>query len=403
MLRNRLILLVISAYLCFLYSASSWAGSFLLSPKTYTRTTAQPNSYAESFANCEPQSQYNLIVMNGNTDGSQRLSSATILLNGQKVLRANELNQNVDKVIKPVSVQADNSLEVRLASGPSGKLTVSIECVANCLEITITPVGGTITSNQTLARGEVRTSSPEAGVTVNGFAALVQGQSWAYFVALQQGINPINATATNSCGQTATATINISADPVSSPTLRLDARPLQGLAPLNVLLKARTQIANPVYQWDFNGDGITDSSVTTFAEASHLYGQEGIYYPSVTVLDSQGQAHTETTLVQVVTREKLDTILQSKWMGMKDSLRQGNIDQAIGYFAQSSRERYRGIFSAVQSQLSDIVAGMGPIQFINLDNGVAKYRIRRQEAAGEITYHIFFVIDQDGIWRIKQF
>ena len=196
--------------------------------------------------------------------------------------------------------------------------------------------------------------------------------------------------------------MEVSANPSFSSILRLDAKPLQGLAPLNVLLKAQTQIANPVYRWDFNGDGIIDSSGVTLDEISHLYSQEGIYYPSVMVSDSQGLSHTETTLVQVIIREKLDAILQSKWSGMKDSLRQGNIEQAISFFAQPSRERYRGIFNTIQSQLSDIVTGMGPIQFINLDNGVAKYRIRRQEAAGEITYYIFFVVDQDGIWRIKQ-
>jgi len=299
-------------------------------------------------------------------------------------------------------VQSENTLEVRLANNLFGKLTVSIECIKNCLEISITPINGAITTNQILVHGEVYTGSSEVGVTVNGFPALVHEQNWSYFVALQQSVNTITATAANSCGQTATATIEVSANPSFSSILRLDAKPLQGLAPLNVLLKAQTQIANPVYRWDFNGDGIIDSSGVTLDEISHLYSQEGIYYPSVMVSDSQGLSHTETTLVQVVIREKLDAILQSKWLGMKDSLRQGNIEQAISFFAQPSRERYRGIFNTIQSQLSDIVTGMGPIQFINLDNGVAKYRIRRQEAAGEITYYIFFVVDQDGIWRIKQ-
>jgi hypothetical protein len=403
MQRYRVVLLIIFTYLFFLHSASGWAASYLLNPKSYFRTTGQPNSYTEGFSNCEPQSQYHLVVTNGNSDGSQRLSSSAILLNGQEVLRSDELNQNVDRVVKPVAVQPENTLELRLASGPGGQMTVSIDCVANCLEVSITPISDTIATNQTLVRGEVHSASSEVGVTVNDLSALVHGQKWAYFVALDQGDNPITATATNRCKQTATATINVSANPISTSLLRLEARPLQGLAPLTVLLKAQTRIANPVYQWDFNGDGIPDSAGSDLSQASTTYNPDGLYYPSVTVIDPQGQAHTETTLVHVVTREKVDAILQSKWSGMKDALRQADVEQAVSFFAIDSRERYRGIFNAVQSQLSDIAAGMELIQLITLENGMAKYRIRRQESAGEITYYIYFVIDKDGIWRIRQF
>jgi hypothetical protein len=342
-------------------------------------------------------------VLNGNNDGSQRLSSARILLNGLEILHSNEFNQKVGKIQKPISVQTENTLEVRLASGPGGKLIVSVECVDNCLNIQIMPIGSTITANRILVRGIVNTSSSEVGVTLNDLPALVHEKDWAYFAGLLKGINQIKATATNHCGQKSTATIDLLADPTFDSVLSLDARPLQGLAPLSLLLKARTQVANPVYQWDFNGDGITDIDGATLTEVSHLYSQEGIYFPSITVSNSQGQARTEVTLVHVVMREKLDAILQNKWIGMKDALRQGNIERAINFFSIDARERYRGIFSAVVSQLSNIAAGMGPIQFISLDNGVAKYRIRRQESAGEITYYIFFVVDQDGIWRIKQF
>jgi RNase P/RNase MRP subunit POP5 len=107
--------------------------------------------------------------------------------------------------------------------------------------------------------------------------------------------------------------------------------------------------------------------------------------------------------INVVSLTAIDTLLKSKWEGMKDALGQGNIEQAMSFFAQSSQERYRGIFNVVRSQLSEIVAGMSAIQLIHIDNGVAKYRIRRQEAAGLITYYIYFVVDGDAIWRIKQF
>jgi hypothetical protein len=41
---------------------------------------------------------------------------------------------------------------------------------------------------------------------------------------------------------------------------------------------------------------------------------------------------------------------------------------------------------------------MQVIQLIYLKDGVAKYRIKRQEAAGDITYYIYFEQDENGIW-----
>ena len=180
MQRSRILFIVILTFFCFLHSVPGWAGSFLLSPKTYTWATGQPNSYTEHFFNCESQAKYNLVIQNGNIDGTKRLSNITILLNGMEVIRSHELKPNVVKVEKPVSVRSENTLEVRLANNLFGKLTVSIECIKNCLEISITPINGAITTNQILVHGEVYTGSSEVGITVNGFPALVHEQNWSY-------------------------------------------------------------------------------------------------------------------------------------------------------------------------------------------------------------------------------
>ncbi len=49
----------------------------------------------------------------------------------------------------------------------------------------------------------------------------------------------------------------------------------------------------------------------------------GLYFPSVTVTDNQGNVSTETTLVNVFWREEMDALLTSKWEGMKGALSQG--------------------------------------------------------------------------------
>ena len=50
---------------------------------------------------------------------------------------------------------------------------------------------------------------------------------------------------------------------------------------------------------------------------------------------------------------------------------------------------------------------MQNIQLIYVKDNVAKYRIKKNEVYGgqtfDITYYIYFVVDEDGIWKIEIF
>ena len=80
-----------------------------------------------------------------------------------------------------------------------------------------------------------------------------------------------------------------------------------------------------------------------------------------------------------------------------------DVEKAGSYFADWTKERYTGIFSALEDRLPQIAQEMQNIGMIYLIDRVAKYRIRRTEGAGEITYYIYFVRDENGLWKIQQF
>lgn len=67
-------------------------------------------------------------VYNGaQEDEAQKVSSATIFINGKKVIGPSNFNQNMDYIEKMVEVNGgDNSLEVSLKSKPGGKIKVEI-------------------------------------------------------------------------------------------------------------------------------------------------------------------------------------------------------------------------------------------------------------------------------------
>lgn len=66
--------------------------------KTYTRTTGKPRPVVDTFAVANPAGDFTLSVRNGKEDGTQRVTSAVILLNGQLIVGPQEFNPQVEVI-----------------------------------------------------------------------------------------------------------------------------------------------------------------------------------------------------------------------------------------------------------------------------------------------------------------
>jgi len=94
----------------------------------FFRKTATPTTETEEFPLLKNSAgPYVLKITNGNRDGSNRLSSGEIVLNGVLVVTSNMLNQQVEFLSIPVSLQPHNTLQVTLAAKPQGKLAITVE------------------------------------------------------------------------------------------------------------------------------------------------------------------------------------------------------------------------------------------------------------------------------------
>ena len=95
-------------------------------PRRFDRRTGQPVNVVENFSiPSDASAPFTILIQNGAADGSGRVSSATIRLNGADVFIPNNFNQTVGSLTKSVSLVATNTLEVRLASAPGSYLTVT--------------------------------------------------------------------------------------------------------------------------------------------------------------------------------------------------------------------------------------------------------------------------------------
>lgn len=93
--------------------------------------------------------------------------------------------------------------------------------------------------------------------------------------------------------------------------------------------------------------------------------------------------------------------IEVAWAGMKGALFSGNVEGALLYFAEESREQYRGIFAAVGDQLGSAQQlASGPLLPLTVDQDQAEYGLFTQEEGTQVMYRVQFARDRRGAWKI---
>jgi len=154
---------------------------------------------------------------------------------------------------------------------------------------------------------------------------------------------------------------------------------------------------------DFDGDGVIDYNGTTFENISYTYTSEGVFYPKVIISDDQGNTYSDTIAITVLSKTEIDALLRSKWEGMKTALAQNDINSAVSYFDDFSKDAYKETFTVLLSLLPPIVQELNDIQFIKVMKNSVEYDIRTIRNGKEYSFHLLFVKDLDGLWKIRSF
>ncbi|MBI3812412.1 MAG: Ig-like domain-containing protein [Nitrospirae bacterium] len=317
-----------------------------------------------------------------------------------------------------VSVASDASLGPRdvvltYLNGTLIQASGALSIVPSPAQIVITsPASGSLIHRSTvLVQGRVVPNGPgEIGVVVNGIPAQVNGNLFAANdVPVGMGANTIIATATDLEGHAGSTSVTVTVDNLQEPVLLL-ANPESGIAPLTVEFSILTTLTTPIthYSLDADGDGTADFTSTTLPNTvPFAYSQPGLYFATVTIMDANGILYTDTIPVNVLSLSELDVLLQAKWTGMRDALRQGDIEKTLTYFTYGSQEKYRRIFEAIGANLIEEAQNLSNIALVTFYGTTGKYRIQRTVTINgqsqTLTYWVYFIQDTDGIWRIKQF
>ena len=284
---------------------------------------------------------------------------------------------------------ASETISVTVTSG----VTVNITSPAN---------GATVPSGQLIVRGNVQAVGGEVGVAVNGVPAAVQGSVFTALVFVTPDTTSLTAVATAASGATASQTIAISVTSGVSPVF-LQASPTSGSAPLTVLFSLSSDVEITQISLDANDDGVVDYTGAQLDQVPFTFTQPGVYLAAVTVTTAQGSQLVANAVVQVFDRTQVDGILRAKWAALKDALRLGDISAALNQIAQRARSRYEEGFQILSAQLPSIDQILTNISLVELRENEAIYDASRVDDGLPMAFEIRFVIDGDGVWRVRSF
>jgi hypothetical protein len=330
-------------------------------------------------------------------NGDNFVKTSIVNFNNQQVSSSYISKNQIQATISSDAIKTPGSYPVKVINPipGGGETSPTAFTVKPRLEIQITSPsdGETINRAKILVKGIIQSDTKDVGITVNGILAEISGNNWvANNIPLTIGSSTITAVATDYNENTATKIITVYTDDITQ-FVELSANVTGGIAPLQVHFSVSTANFTPVaYQMDFDGDGIADYTGTTFNNISYTYTSEGTFYTKITVSDDQGNTYSE-----------IDTLLRAKWEGMKGALGQGNINDSLNYFANDSKEEYGEIFQVFAPQLPSLVSGMREITLIEIIGNTAEYYIKRFQRGTDISYFIYFIRDENGIWRISSF
>jgi uncharacterized glyoxalase superfamily protein PhnB len=74
-----------------------------------------------------PAPNYQLRIVNGDRDGSNRVTSANIEINGVTIVLANDINQSMETLTRTIQLQKENKIKVTVDGAAKSHIYVMVE------------------------------------------------------------------------------------------------------------------------------------------------------------------------------------------------------------------------------------------------------------------------------------
>ena len=189
-----------------------------------------------------------------------------------------------------------------------------------------------------------------------------------------------------------------------SGSVRFEAFPAAGLAPLTTRFASGPFPAGSLYSLDLDSDGTIDYEGATLIDRAFVYARPGIHVAMLQVTPPDGQILTARALVEVYDRIALEARLRAVWGAFRGALSAGEVVLAASFVHSDRRvmwEEYFRQFTPALFAATDAV--FADVTLLEVGTGRAECEMMREVAGVLYSFPISFLIDADGGWRLWQF
>ena len=269
------------------------------------------------------------------------------------------------------------------------------------LTITTPAAGANIPGDVVNIFGTVQ-GPANTGVTVNGMPVALSGGQWVVNnLLLAPGSNTLTVTAKASGGLTATQTFNVSS--AGSSSLILNATPTAiGVAPLMITFGYQFlgQAAPQNLHIDYSGLGNFVDVSDPAATLNYTYSAPGIYPVTLILTDANYVEYRAQLNVVVQDPAQLDALFQDIWRDMTTALVSGSKSAAMNKLDYTAQQNYGAAFDVLLPHMQQIVSTFSPLLRSSISPSTVEYAVVRPSPVGGNLFFVYFIKDQNGVWRL---
>ncbi len=366
-------------------------------------TVVTIDTIAPSFVGISPQDGSVIATKQVNIEVTIDDATASVMLESAGAVTGNSASGSYPTFSFPVTLNPGLNTYTLTAYDKAGNSTSqTLHLSFNPVSVAITtPIAGaTIAGGSALVSGTYQ-GPVNTGINVNGIVASQVSDRFYADVPLYPGANTLTVTATTPEGMTAIQTVSVNRN--GTAPIHVNVEPMSGIAPLKANFTVQNNTASSIssIQIDFDGNGSIDYTGTDpTAPASFTYATPGVYQASITVTDSQNNAFTQVVPVSVQDGVQMDQLFTTLLGGMNTALISGDVTKAGSYLNTAAKQKYLPVFQTLLAQMPQIIASYSPLRRVSITGEIGEYAINRTIGGRNKLFLIYFLKDDDGVWRL---
>lgn len=254
----------------------------------------------------------------------------------------------------------------------------------------------------------------DVGITVNGQpATLFDGRFVANGVPLTTGSNTLTVVATGEGGLTSSRTLTVTS--LGAATLTLTASPTDtGNDWLRVYFYYSYSGSAPLMmlQMSYNGNGsyytISGGSIpsnnqdSNMAELGDVYSTPGIYPATLIATDVNGVQYQAQVYIVMQDTAQMDAMFRTVWGDYTGALASGSKAAAMDTLDYTAQQKFGPVFDVLMPSMAGIVGSFSPLLTSSISTDTAEYAIHRTSNGQDALFFVYFIKDNNGVWRLDE-